>query len=808
MPHPSPPPERHAYLPAAQAGGRTDLAELEGGSLREYFGAVRRRYWVVLLVTAVGVGLATFKVKTTERPFVSKAVVEIASEESAGPSGGLAGLAASLGGGTSLDSHVEIIRSRGLLAQVVDSLGLRLAREVPDLWRTKYEPVGYVDAVRIAPAASVASLDLSFAADGYRVSAGGRKVAAAYGAPVEVGGVRFTVPSNPGMEELELFVVSEKAAVDRLLEHLRAFPRERTNIVDVVVTGYDPIVTERIANVTSEVYRRHSSRRSREAAERQRLFVEEQLRTGEALLADAQNRLTEHRRRESLFSTRAEMMAGQAQRGELEVQRAELEANRQIYSRLLDHIRSSRRDRADVLRTILANPELSANPTILGLSERLSRHEMLRDSLTTGPYRVSANNPDLQRTDSLIAIARNGLVEATSSHVEWLDARIRGLDAITTRADTTMRRLAGAEPEEMRLMLEVESFGEAVKQLREKYYTAGIAEASGEEKVAFLDRALPGEPTGSGPVRSLAFGVIFGIMVGAGGAIALDGLNRSVRKRGELQRVLHVPELAVIPQVRTVSGARRLRLPGLAGANGRSLPAGSRPELLTAAQVYSSGAEAYRTLRTNLIFAQAGQEGLRSIVVTSPSGSEGKTTTAANLAIAFAQQGMRVLVVDCDFYRARLHQVFGVPNSPGLADLLMGTVAVEQVVRPTSVSRVSVISAGPLPPVNPTDLLGDDVMRSLLASLSGEFDLVVLDTPPVLTNANAPILATQTDGVVLVVRAGQTDRDSAREAMQQLATVGARVLGTVLNDPDATLVQRKGYYDAALASAAGNGGRA
>jgi capsular exopolysaccharide synthesis family protein len=168
---------------------------------------------------------------------------------------------------------------------------------------------------------------------------------------------------------------------------------------------------------------------------------------------------------------------------------------------------------------------------------------------------------------------------------------------------------------------------------------------------------------------------------------------------------------------------------------------------------------------------------------------------------------MRVLVVDCDFYRARLHQVFGVANSPGLADLLLGTVAVEQVVRPTSIERVSVIPAGPLPPVNPSDLLGDDVMRSLLASLSGEFDLVVLDTPPVLTNANAPILATQTDGVVLVVRAGQTDRDSAREAMQQLATVGARVLGTVLNDPDATLVQRKGYYDAALVGAAGNGVR-
>ncbi|HEX2190390.1 MAG TPA: polysaccharide biosynthesis tyrosine autokinase [Longimicrobiaceae bacterium] len=800
----SPVPEKHLYLPSG-AAGQPGLSELEGGSFAEYLGALRRRYWVILLVTAIGLALAAFKVRTTERPFVSKAVVEIASEDGAGPTGGLAGLAASLGGGgTSLDSHVEIIRSRALLGQVVDSLGLRLTREVPDLWRTEYQPVGYLEGVRIAPDATAASLELGFDREGYRVQAGGSEAAAAYGAPVEVGGVRFTVPSHPGMDELTLWVVSEKAAVDELLEHLRAFPRERTNIVDVVVTGYDPLVTEKIANVTAEVYRRHSSRRSRVQAERRREFVEEQLRTGEALLADAQNRLTEHRRSESLFSTRAEMMTGQVQRGELELQRAELDANRQIYGRLLAQLQGSRRAPADVIRTIVANPELSANPTILGLYERLSRYEATRDSLATGPYRVSASNPDLQRTDSLIAIARNGLVEATRSHVEWLDARIRGLDAISARSDSTMRRLAGAEPEELRLMLEVESFGEAVKQLREKYYTAGIAEAAGEEKVAFLDRALPGEPTGSGPVRSLAFGLIFGVMVGAGGAIALDGLKRSIRKRGELERILRVPELGVIPRSRGIGEGARLRIPGITGS-GRSLPAAS-PDTLAAVQVYSTSAEAYRTLRTNLIFAQSGKE-LRSLVVTSPSGSEGKTTTAANVAVAFAQQGTRVLLVDCDFYRARLHQVFGVQNSPGLSGLLLGTDTLEQVVRPTGLERVSLIPAGPLPPVNPTDLLGGDVMRMILDSLAGEFDLVILDTPPVLTSANAPILGTQVDGVVLVVRAGRTTPDACREAVQQMSTVGARVLGAVLNDPDGALGHRRGYYDEAALNGASRNGR-
>lgn len=799
-------PDKHLYLPAGNGAARPD-PEMEGSTFAEYAGALRRYYWVVLLTTAVGLALAVYKVTTTERMFGSSAAIEIGAEGSAAPSGGLAGIAATLGGGGGggVDSDVEIIHSRGILGQVVDSLGLRLAREVPDMWRTEYHPVGFVDGVRIAPGATAEPLEMAFREDGYSVRSGEREASAAYGAPVEIGGVGFTVPARPAMDEVTLQVIPHKAAVDRLIENVRVIPRDRVSIVDIVVTGYDPVITERIANFTAETYQRYSGRKSRVQAEKRREFVEEQLRTGETLLLDAQNRLTAHRQRESLYSTRAEAMSGQVQRGEVELKRAELNADLQIYRSLLAQLQRTRRDPADVIRTIVSNPEMSANPTILALYDRLTRYESIRDSLTAGPYRASAANPDLQRTDSLIALNRTALIEATRNHVEWLDARVRGMDAITARSDSTLRQLAGAEPEEMRLMLEVESFAEAVKLLREKYYTAGIAEAAGEDKVTFLDRALPGEPAGSGPVRSLVFGLIFGVMVGAGGAVALDGLNRSFRKRGELERVLHVPELAVIPQVRSVSGVKRLRLPRIAG-NGRSLPA-TRPEQLAAVQVYSSGAEAYRTLRTNLIFAQAGGQGLRSIVVTSPAGGEGKTTTAANLAVAFAQQGMRVLLVDGDFYRARLHQVFGVQNSPGLADLLLGASTVEQVVRKTSVDRVSVIPAGPLPPVNPTDLLGGDVMRAVLESVADEFDLVVLDTPPVLTNANALILATQTDGALLVVRAGRTDRDTAREAVQQLAAVGARVLGAVLNDPDATLAQRRGYYEAVAEGAPALSGR-
>jgi hypothetical protein len=165
-------------------------------------------------------------------------------------------------------------------------------------------------------------------------------------------------------------------------------------------------------------------------------------------------------------------------------------------------------------------------------------------------------------------------------------------------------------------------------------------------------------------------------MLGSGGAFLLELMNTSIRRREEIENVLQIPGLAVIPQIASSRGPRTslLGLRGTrTGSNGKAL---TRHEgqvgagLVAADHTHSSGAEAYRTLRTNLIFSQAVQT-LKTIVVTSASPGEGKTTTAANLAVTFAQQGMQVLLVDCDLRRARLHKIFGVPREPGLTELML-----------------------------------------------------------------------------------------------------------------------------------------
>src|SRR5262249_41619977 len=199
-----------------------------------------------------------------------------------------------------------------------------------------------------------------------------------------------------------------------------------------------------------------------------------------------------------------------------------------------------------------------------------------------------------------------------------------------------------------------------------------------------------------------------------------------------------------------------------------------------------------------------GSDQLRTLVVTSAAPGDGKTLTAANLSASFAHDGLRVLLVDCDVRRPQLHGLFRAPRSPGLLDLLApptkptggGEVRslsladvvddnndpIAHVVRSTPFRGLSLLTCGTLP-TNASNLLSGVRMRALLKVLTERFDLVILDTPPVLATADAGILGSLSDGVLLVVRAGQTDRSAAQRATAQLASSGARVLGVVLNDP-------------------------
>ncbi|MGG3280303.1 CpsD/CapB family tyrosine-protein kinase [Paenibacillus solani] len=189
--------------------------------------------------------------------------------------------------------------------------------------------------------------------------------------------------------------------------------------------------------------------------------------------------------------------------------------------------------------------------------------------------------------------------------------------------------------------------------------------------------------------------------------------------------------------------------------------------------------EVYRILRTKIHFSSKDQE-LKTLMITSTQTGEGKTTTISNLAVTYAQEGKRVLLIDADMRKPSLHRVFSVPNHQGLSTLLIGHTSVQDSIQETIVSNLSLLPSGPVP-ANPAELMDSAVMRELLEQLKPEYDVILLDTPSVLSVSDSVIVSALCDGVVMIVASGKVRKDHLRKAKEQLDHVNAHMLGIVIN---------------------------
>lgn len=202
-------------------------------------------------------------------------------------------------------------------------------------------------------------------------------------------------------------------------------------------------------------------------------------------------------------------------------------------------------------------------------------------------------------------------------------------------------------------------------------------------------------------------------------------------------------------------------------------------ELITLLKPKSPISEQYRTIRTNLEFTAVDDE-LQTMVITSASSGEGKSTTSSNLAVVYAQQGKRVLLVDCDMRRPTAHFTFRLSNGIGLSTVLAKKTTVEKATHSTQVENLDLIAAGPIPP-NPSELLSSKMMDRVLEELKANYDIIILDAPPMMQVADTRLLARKVDGVVLVVGCDKSDRQMVVKAKEQLTLAEAHILGVVLN---------------------------
>ena len=277
------------------------------------------------------------------------------------------------------------------------------------------------------------------------------------------------------------------------------------------------------------------------------------------------------------------------------------------------------------------------------------------------------------------------------------------------------------------------------------------------------------------PVRprkrmNILLSMIMGSMLGVGLAFFFEYLDNTIKGPEDIDKVLGIPFLGPIP-----SATR--------GGSDRSI------DLVVLSAPKSSHSEAYRAIRAGLLLSMADHPP-KKILITSPGILEGKTTTAANLAVAMAQAGNSTLLIDADLRKPRLHRLFDQDNSKGLSTLLVGESTFEVTLRQTQVPLLSILSSGPIPP-NPAELLGSQKMRDVLSEASKRFDRIILDTPPVGPVSDALSLATMCDGVVFIIRESQTSKELAAISKKRLADANAKFLGVVLNDVKRL---RHGYY--------------
>jgi capsular exopolysaccharide synthesis family protein len=348
-------------------------------------------------------------------------------------------------------------------------------------------------------------------------------------------------------------------------------------------------------------------------------------------------------------------------------------------------------------------------------------------------------------------------------------------------------RLKDASVEYAILEHDAETARQLYGSVRQRIQETTVAAQLRSSNVFVIDAASPPlEPSSPRTGRNLAFAVLLGLMGGVGLAFLAEYLDSRLRSPQDVERYLRLASLGLVPDFAhaDTGWSRQLTANGKSGRR-LALPGAKGVELVAADEPCAAVTEAYRSIRTSILLSQAG-EPPRTILFTSGTPSEGKTTTALHTALMFARLGAPVLVIDADLRRPSCHRVLGVRNTPGLTEVLAGhggklrRLALQK-------TEIFFLGAGSIPP-NPTELLGSKRMREVLAQLRERFAFVLIDAPPLATVSDSVVLSTLVDGVVLVVDQQSTPRQTVRDARARLAYARAKVLGVVLNRCDADAV--------------------
>ncbi len=605
--------------------------------------------------------------------------------------------------------------------------------------------------------------------------------------------VRSRAVGEGALRRLGVPAAEREEALRRLQDGLRVQRVRNADLIRIQAEGPTPEAAAATTNAVAEAFLAWHVEGRRAQAAAGRTFIEQQLEVVGRELRSAEDALAAYKARAGQVALSEQTTLAVTKLADFEAQRRAASAERQAVEASLAQARAALAQQAP---TVPSSFIVSEDPVAAALRQQLATLEVdlagLREQYTDRHPQVVAVRAKIEevktRLQQLAArrlasqtIALNPLHQDLAAQVikleverQALQAREAALAGIVRRYARDAQVLPSREVELARLTRDVKVAEQTYLLLSEKLQEARIAEASIVGDLRVVDRAVPPEaPVRPRTALNTLLGAVLGLMLGVGAAYTLEALDTTFKTAEQVGEYLSVPVLATVPLWK--EGAR--------AAGDGTVP------LAAAEHRRSPFAEAFRHLRTSLLYLSPDRP-LRTIQVTSPGPEEGKSTVAANLAVAFSQLDRKVWLVECDLRRPHLALALQPETEFGLSELLVDGIPLERAVHRTEVANLWFVPAGRTPP-NPAELLGSRKMRAFLSGDTDGADYVILDAPPVLPVTDAAVLAPAVDGVVLVVNLRRTHRDAARRAKQQLEAVGARVLGVVVNAVPPT---RRGYY--------------
>src|SRR5262245_8575771 len=580
-----------------------------------------------------------------------------------------------------------------------------------------------------------------------------------------------------------------QATLDNLAGKVRASRVPSTSIIEITVTSPNAREAKELANTIAEVYRDYNKTNRNARVIEARKFIEAQLREVEARVKRAEEEVWAFRDANRIIAPGAEstvlLSLFTQVRGAIErtrQQRIELEG---MQARL------ARNGAASDERIYID----ATNPNLAKLASAQSELMLERTNLA---LEVTERHPRLQAIDDRLREIRSEMRREITAQI----AALRNREDILNRQMGDLlaknREVPATELSLARLQRDAKVNDDLLTLLKTRHQEALIKESEGVEEVSIVRSATePSTPTGTKMVNTVLVGALLGLFLGVVLAFVRETLDTSIGTIEDVESYLGVRVLGIVPHIDPRETMQRLieRRPALAAMDPDALQ--SHALLITHFDPKSPVAEAYRTLRTNIQFERM-ERGGKVLVVTSPTLQEGKTTTIVNLALTMAQNGQKTLLVGANMRRPSIHRFFGIEREPGLsdilvgnaqwrdcvrgvADILMGRFEMEDVMAAPGLDNLHIIEAGPIPP-NPSELLSTQAMTDFLRAVTAEYDIVLVDTPPILPVTDSAIVSGKADGVLLVYQAGKVGRLVLKRAKTHLESARAQVWGVVLND--------------------------